>query len=82
VALFAGSLESTAIVEGSPNGPVRYRGVPPFTEDDARIFAAARELLVAANFLLDHHRKVCPGESCTLMGIDQLQWAVDKAEGR
>lgn len=52
--LFVGARESTAIVIGSPQGPVLYRGSPAeFSEGDARLFAAATELLEALRGLLD-----------------------------
>lgn len=43
--LRAGDLESTAIVD--LQGYVVYRGDPSFTEEDARLFAAASKLLMA-----------------------------------
>jgi hypothetical protein len=48
--LFAGAREN-AIVVGSPQGTVLYRGSPAFTEGDARLYAAASDLLVALQAL-------------------------------
>lgn len=43
--LSAGDIETTAIC--NKDGFVVYRGKPEFTEADARLFAAAPEMLVA-----------------------------------
>ena len=45
---------------------------------DARLFGAAPELLAAAEFLVEHHMKVCD-ETCNLVGIDAMRAAIRKA---
>ncbi len=56
--LFAGAREVTTIVRGSPEGMVLYRGQPRFTEGDARLYAAAPELLEALATLTNHCRRM------------------------
>lgn len=77
---FVGARENTAIVQGSPEGTVRYRGMPTFTPEDARLFAAAPEMLAALHSAVD----VLP--DCDNPSADdvlaQCRAAIAKAEGR
>lgn len=63
----------------------RPDGAPSFrfqtTDADARLIAAAPDLLAACRFLVEHHLRVCD-ETCNLMGIDQMRAAIAKATGR
>jgi hypothetical protein len=56
-------------------------GVGPEMAANARVIAAAPDLLLALENLLVSHDLNCQGEDCQLMGIDLARAAVSKARG-
>lgn len=48
---------------------------------DARLIAAAPDLLAALKLMLASHDATCKGEECQISGIDLARAAIAKAEG-
>lgn len=80
--LFVGAREN-AIVRGYTEGIVVYRGQPAFTREDARLYAAAPDLLAAALelegwWLRENIGKTLGGAPA---GMFLLRAAIEKATG-
>lgn len=83
VPLYQGAREQTAICNNSPEGTVRYRGVPAFTPEDARLFAAAPDLYEAlkeAEEYLHLWMEQNTGER-ELAALERIEKALAKADG-
>lgn len=85
--LFVGARENTAIVEDSPDGFVRYRGEPKFTPEDARLFAAAADLLAALRQFVERYTAMVHSGDCgnwdpeTDAEVIAARAAIARAEG-
>lgn len=51
-------------------------------EANARLIAAAPDLLAALKMMLESHDRSCRGKDCWIVGVDVARFAIAKAEGR